>query len=102
MTGSTAQSLFYKAVLAATGDRKFPLTRLSGREYVACDNLYLNEHARIIYSYSSNREIIPLEMKKFQHFPEFPADAALSACGGGDSPKSVAENFPEGHEQHGL
>ncbi len=47
----------YKAVLAATGDRKFlPLTRLSGREYVACDNLYLNEHARIIYSYSSNRK----------------------------------------------
>lgn len=45
----------YKAVVAAAGDRKFlPLTRLAGREYVACDNLYLNEHARVIYSYSSN------------------------------------------------
>ena len=32
-------------------------------------------------------------MKKLQHFLSFLLIAALSACGGGDSPKSVAENF---------
>jgi hypothetical protein len=46
----------YKAVIEATGDTKYlPLTRLSGREYVACDNLYRNRHARILYTYPSNR-----------------------------------------------
>ncbi|MEO0310735.1 MAG: hypothetical protein RIQ89_392 [Bacteroidota bacterium] len=42
----------YKAIKkAAANENYLSLTRFSGREYVACDNLYLNKHASTIYHY---------------------------------------------------
>jgi hypothetical protein len=42
----------YRMVMRATGDEKYiPLTRLAGRTYVSCDNLYRNRHAEFIYGH---------------------------------------------------
>jgi hypothetical protein len=45
--------LVYKAVTAAAGDKKYiPFTMVEGNKYIAPDNLYLNPHAALIYSYT--------------------------------------------------
>ena len=44
--------MVYKLLTNAIGDKNFlPLTHISGRNYVSCDNIYLSSHCREIYSY---------------------------------------------------
>lgn len=43
----------YKIILRVTRNENYlSLTTVSGMNYVACDNLYLNAHSRFIYSYT--------------------------------------------------
>ena len=44
--------LVYKAVEAATGNLQYlPCTIINGNKYIAPDNLYMNGHSKLIYSY---------------------------------------------------
>ena len=43
----------YKVVMQASGDKNYiTLTKVPGFTYVACDNLYRNKHATLIYSHA--------------------------------------------------
>jgi hypothetical protein len=44
--------LVYKAVEATTGNKQYlPYTIINGNKYIAPDNLYMNRHSKLIYSY---------------------------------------------------
>ncbi|HKR06294.1 MAG TPA: YiiX/YebB-like N1pC/P60 family cysteine hydrolase [Bacteroidia bacterium] len=52
-TALYCSELVYKAVTAAAADKNYiPLTIINGNKYIAPDNLYLNPHAALIYSYT--------------------------------------------------
>jgi len=43
----------YKTIIQATGDKNYlPLSASSGINYVACDDLYLNNHCHCLYSHT--------------------------------------------------
>ena len=43
----------YKVIMQASGNNNYlTLTRVPGLTYVACDDLYLNSHTKLIYSYT--------------------------------------------------
>ena len=44
--------MVYKILLKASGDKNLiPLSQISGLEYIACDNIYLSPHSKLIYSF---------------------------------------------------